>query len=90
MPSEWASGDKKVYTRTVAGWTRKTRVSWRWTDQFDARGFEDADWNNKLQMVLEIPIGDLLGDKLLGASYNFHVNFVTGRTTATKHCSLIN
>ena len=39
-------------------------------------GSKYADWNNKLQMALEIPIGDLLGDKLLGASYNFHVNFV--------------
>ncbi len=56
---------------------RNTNTKWRWVDRIDANSFQEYDWKNNsaIQGVLEGAAGDLVGDKLLGASFNIRVYF---------------
>jgi Protein of unknown function (DUF1557). len=56
---------------------RKSQMRWRWVDRIDANSGLQYDWkrNSMAQGIIETTLGDLIGDKLLGASFDIHVNF---------------
>ena len=53
-------------------------LTWRWVDRIDANDFREYNWkeNGKIQGAIETTLGDGVGDKLLGGSYDVHVNMI--------------
>lgn len=54
-----------------------TNLQWRWVDRIDAHSYMEYDWkkNSWGQGVLEGAV-DLLGDKVVGASFDVYVDYV--------------
>ena len=55
---------------------RSTNLTWRWVDRIDANDFREYNWkeNSWVQGSLETTLGDMVGDKALGGSYDVHIN----------------
>ena len=56
---------------------RNVSMKNRWVDRIDARSLKQYNWSEDSwgQGLLEGALGDFVGDKLLNASFNAHVNF---------------
>ena len=55
----------------------RPELDWRWVDRIDANSWLEYNWekNDKYTGVIEGLFGDLIGDKLLGASFDINVIF---------------
>ncbi len=75
------------WSRNISVWIRNVDMEWRWNDDMDSHSGWEFGFVKSLFNMLEVA-GDLLADKLLRASYNFHIKFLqqeTGPISASIH-----